>query len=383
MTLATSLKGRHGRLRVVHVYKDIYPVKGGIENYVLALAKEQREAHDLDARILVTNTVRETWEGQIEGVPTVKASRLAAAASTPVSTALFASLRALQPDLVHLHIPYPVGELTYLLATGTTPMVATYHSDVVRQATLMRFYAPAFDLVLRRAGAILATSPQYMRSSPWLRRHRARVRIVPLGIDQRPFRDPSPAVLRLAAGLRARYGPRVLHSHGVFRYYKGLHTLIEAVKLVPDARLVLTGTGPEDAALHAQAAVAGLGDRVVFPGPVSDDDLPAYYRAASLYVLPAVARSEAFGLSMVEAQASGLPCISTDLGTGTSYVNLEGVSGLVVPPSDPPALAHAATTLLDDVALRHRLGHQAQERAGKLFTLRADTVVFVYRDILR
>src|SRR5437764_629004 len=216
---------------------------------------------------------------------------------------------------------------------------------------------------------ILATSPQYKASSPWLRRHRARCRVVPLGIDQQRFRHPDAATLTLAQTLRARYGPNLLHSHGVFRYYKGLRYLVEALALAPEGRLLLTGTGPEEKALRAQVAAAGLEERVHFAGAVSVADLPAYYRAADLYVLPAVARSEAFGMSMVEAQASELPCISTELGTGTSYVNMNGVTGLIVPPAAAGALAHAIRHLLADGDMRRAMGRRAQARAADLFAI--------------
>jgi len=370
-------------MRVVHVYKDIYPVKGGIENYVLALCRELRRAHDVDAHILVTDPGRRTTRALVDDIPIVKAGRLAAPASTPLSSALPPLLRALEPDVVHLHVPYPMGELAYLLATPRTPMVITYHSDVVRQRVLMRLYGPVMEMVLRRARVIMATSPQYKASSPWLRRHRARTRIVPLGIDQRPFRDLTPHTMALAADLRARYGPNLLHSHGVFRYYKGLDYLVEAMAHLPEARLLLSGTGPEEARLRARAAELGLAGRVHFAGPVSDEDLPAYYHAADVYVLPAVARSEAFGLSMVEAQASGLPCISTDVGTGTSYVNSDGVTGLVVPPADAVALAGAARQLLGDAALRRQFGVQARTRASSIFTIEAnaDAVASIYREV--
>jgi glycosyltransferase involved in cell wall biosynthesis len=370
-------------VRVVHVYKDIHPVKGGMENYVLALCRRLRETAGVDAQILATSLGRQTERTTIEGVPTVKAARLATAASTPLSLALAPLLRQMRPDIVHLHVPYPVGELAYLLATPRTPMVMTYQSDIVRQKTLLRFYAPVLDLVMRRARVILATSPQYKASSPWLRRHRARCRIVPLGIDQQRFRHPDAATLTLVQRLRARYGPNLLHSHGVFRYYKGLRYLVEALALVPEGRLLLTGTGPEEKALRAQVAAAGLEDRVHFAGAVSDADLPAYYRAADVYVLPAVARSEAFGISMVEAQASGLPCISTELGTGTSYVNVHGVTGLVVPPADAGALAQALRHLLADGDVRRAMGRHAQTRAADLFDIDAHTatITAIYREV--
>jgi glycosyltransferase involved in cell wall biosynthesis len=97
---------------------------------------------------------------------------------------------------------------------------------------------------------------------------------------------------------------------------------------------------------------------------VTDEDLPAYYRAADLFILPASERSEAFGLVLVEAMTSGLPVISTELGTGTSYVNQDGASGLVVPPKDPAALARAINRLLDDASLRASLAQGALARSA-------------------
>src|SRR5438552_8212778 len=104
-----------------------------MKNYVLALCKRLRETAGVDAQILATSLGRHTELTTVEGVATVKAARLATAASTPLSPALAPLLREMRPDVVHLHVPYPVGELAYLLATPRTPMVMTYHSDVVRQ----------------------------------------------------------------------------------------------------------------------------------------------------------------------------------------------------------------------------------------------------------
>jgi len=166
-------------------------------------------------------------------------------------------------------------------------------------------------------------------------------------------------------------------------YIRDKRYLIDALPLLPQARLLLTGTGPEEPALQAQVAALGLSDRVHFAGFVSDEDPPAYHHAADLYVLPAIARSEAFGLSLVEAQASGVPCLSTEVGTGTSYVNLDGVTGLVVPPSDPVALAGAAGRLLDDPELRLRLGAQGRRRAVGLFDIdtNVEAVAAAYHDV--
>ena len=187
-----------------------------------------------------------------------------------------------------------------------------------------------------------------------------------------------------SAGAAVRHGDQpLLLFVGRFRYYKGLSYLLDALPQVPRAHLILVGAGPEEQALRRQVGQLGLGERVTFAGSVSDTELPAYLAAADLYVLPACLRSEAFGLGLVEAQAAGLPAVTTELGTGTSYVNAKGETGLVTPPMDPPALAQAITTLLENEDQRQAMGQAARRRAARLFDIGrvASDVANVYREV--
>ena len=119
------------------------------------------------------------------------------------------------------------------------------------------------------------------------------------------------------------------------------------------------------------AGILGLSSRVYFFGDVAEEELPLYYAAADLFVLPSVSRAEALGLVLVEAMASGLPVVSTELGTGTSFVNVDGETGLVVPPGDAEALAAAIRTLLANDEMRQRMGAAARERARREFSAQA------------
>jgi rhamnosyl/mannosyltransferase len=296
--------------------------------------------------------------------------RIAAVASTPLSLGLPLALRRLRPDIVHLHFPYPPGEISTLLATPRAPVVITYHSDVVRQRMLLRFYGPLLRRVLRHAARILVTSPSYARHSPWLAAVHDRTVLVPLGIDPAPFLKVEP-----------RGDGHTLLFVGRFRYYKGLQYLLEALSLLPDTTLLLVGGGPQEPALRELAHRLGIEARVRWLGSVDDAELPGIYAGADVFVLPACERSEAFGLVLVEAATAGLPCVSTELGTGTSYVNLNGETGLVVPPADVPALAAACRRLLDDPALRRQYGAAGRARAVQLFDIKrvAREVAGIYR----
>jgi rhamnosyl/mannosyltransferase len=393
-------------MHIVQLYKDYYPVLGGIENHLRDLS-EALAARGHRVTVLVTSLDNRTHVEQPQpGLTVVKAARALHLASTPISPAMLRWANRLRPDVVHLHFPYPPGDLAYLAMLNRPPLVLTYHSDIVRQQMLLRAYRPLLTWTLRRAARIIATSPNYIVSSPWLSRHAAKCAVFPSGVDIARFAQVDPAKV---AALRARFeglderrrtndegidrssfvrGPSsaeplpLLLFVGRLRYYKGLHVLLNAMPDVP-ARLLIAGTGPERERLQAQAALLGIANRVTFLGDVSDEDLPALYHAADVFVLPAHLRAEALGLSQIEAQASGVPCVSTELGTGTSYANRHGETGLVVPPSDPAALAAALNTLLADPELRRRMGAAAQRRAAALFSVErmVDGIEGVYRAV--
>ena len=365
-------------MHILHIYKDYFPVLGGIENHIRDLGEAQA-ARGHRVTILVTSTGRASEiECPAPNLTVVKAGRLLHTASTPLSPLMLAYARALQPDIVHLHMPFPPGDLVARAVPGRPPLIITYHSDIVRQRALLRLYRPLLEATLRRADRIIATSTAYAQSSPFLRRHIVKCEIVPLGIDIKRFdivdgaNRPAPA------------GQSTLLFVGRLRYYKGLHVLLDAMATV-DATLLIAGMGPEREHLGEQAERLGIAGRVQFLGDVPDAELPALYRRADLFVLPAHLRAEALGLSQIEALASGVPCISTELGTGTSFANQHGETGLVVPPGDAPALAAAITTLLADPALRQRYGKNARRRAVALFSRErmVEAVERVYGTVVR
>lgn len=344
-------------INILHLYKDYFPVLGGIENYIKILA----EAHAADGHsvtVLACNPGRRTCAETSNGVRVIKAGRLATVASMPLSISQPLLLLRLRPDIVHIHSPYPLGEAAQWLLGRAKAAVVTYHSDVIRQRMLLRFYGPVLRRVLGSVDRIIATSPRYIESSPWLQPVREKCSVVPLGVDVHRF---TPLLSPQSDHLRLLFVGRL-------RYYKGLDTLLQALPLVPQARLTIVGTGPMQAEWQGLARELELAERVVFAGEVADEELPAYYRRADLFVLPANARSEAFGMVLLEAMAAGLPCITTEIGTGTSWIVQDGVTGLVVPPSDPAALAEAINTLRTNEPLRLQLGRAGLDRVREQFS---------------
>jgi glycosyltransferase involved in cell wall biosynthesis len=363
-------------LKILHIYKDYPPILGGIENHVRLLSEGQVAAgHHVTA--LVTNPAGlQSVETVENGVHVVRAGRLATVASTPLTLALPWRLLRERPDVVHLHFPYPVGETSQWLLRRGKGTVLSYHSDVVRQASILRFYRPIMTRVLRWVDAILIGSPP-MRNSTYLAPYQDKLQLIPYGIPLDRFSRPS------LSSVRPPERPFTMLFVGRLRYYKGLDTLIRAMPQVA-GRLRVVGIGPMEAEWKALAQDCGVSDRIEWLGEAPDEDLPGLYHQADLFVLPASHPSEAFGLVQVEAMAAGLPVVCTELGTGTTYVNIDGETGTVVLPRDPDALAAAINAMIAYPARRAEMGQAAQARVRREFALdvMVNRVLELYKEVV-
>ncbi len=366
-------------LSIVHVYKDYWPVVGGIENHIKDLA-EAEAALGHQVTVLVTNPGGQPGREAINGVNVIRASRLATVASTPLSLTLPFLLSRLQPDITQVHFPYPVGELSQWLLRRKRPYLITYHSDVVKQQQILRFYNPLLRRVLAGAAGILAASPNYVQSSPYLRPLSHKCTIIPFAVDYERFAGAEP--------LLRGDGRFTLLFMGRHRYYKGGDDLIRAVALLPTdlpVRLLVGGDGPRREEWEQLSHSLGVPEKIQFVGNLSDADLPKFYASGDLFVLPANSRAEAFGKVLQEAMAAGLPCITTELGTGTSFVVQDGVTGRVVPPQQPEALAEVIQFLAALPELCQKMGQAGQARARRDFSLAqmVERVQGVYTAVLK
>lgn len=363
------------RPRVLHVGKFYPPHPGGMESHLELLCRKL--SSDVDVEVIVSADGRRTSVEERDGVRVTRIGTAATVAAASFNPGMARAIRRARADVVHFHHPNPTGVVSYLASGRRGPLVVTYHSDIVRQRVLGALVSPLIDHFLRRADAIIASSPQYLASSPVLRRHAERCRVVPFGVEMGEFAEVDPAEV---AAVRGRFGERIVFAAGRLVYYKGFDYLVRAIAHVPGARLLIAGGGPLREELRRIAEESGVVDRVTLLGAVPD--LRPYYHAADVFVLPSVARSEAFGIVQMEAMACGLPVVNTALQTGVPFVSPHGVTGLTVPPADVDALAGAISRLLDDAALRERMGRAGRERvAGELSADRmAARTLEIYRE---
>ncbi|WP_448509616.1 glycosyltransferase [Immundisolibacter sp.] len=391
-------------MRILHVYRTYFPdPQGGLQEAIRQISLATAGL-GVQSRIFTLSphpspATIERPEGLV-----VRSRSWAAPASCDIGG--HAALRRFREqvewaDLVHYYFPWPFADLLHWLAPVRKPAVMTYVSDIVRQRMIGRLYRPLMKCTLHAMQAIVTASPAYARTSQVLATlvPPERLQVIPLGIvehsyqDARreaahidtaaqfaePFRKFAKAA-RQPSGLRSE--GRFFLALGVLRYYKGLHILIEAAA-ASRLPVAIAGDGPQRSALEAHARA--LDAPVAFLGHVSDAEKMALLRDCDALVLPSHLRSEAFGMVLVEAAMSSRPMISCEIGTGTSFVNQHGSTGLVVPPQDSVALAQAMRTLDQDVAMRERFGVAARERYDAFFAGEAlgRAHANLYRRVLR
>lgn len=344
-------------MKVLHVYKTYLPDDfTGVPRVIHSIA-EGTAAKGIESHVFALTRGADERSSRVGNHQVHRTRRDVQLASTDISLRAFEAFRryAAGADLIHYHYPWPFGDLLWLYAGRRKPSIVTYHSDIVKQLRLLKFYTPLRDRFLAGAAAIVATSPNYVASSPVLSRLPDRVEVIPIGIESRPVVDAD-----LRNNWHAQLGSDFFLFVGAARYYKGIEFLLKAAAH-SGLRVVIAGDadGLDQSTLPAN---------VVTVGKVSDADKEALLDLCRAFVFPSHLRSEAFGVALLEAARAGKPMISCEIGTGTTYVNLDEVTGVVVPPQSGQHIAQAMQILADDQALATRLGTAAQERYSALFT---------------
>jgi rhamnosyl/mannosyltransferase len=351
-------------MKVLHFYKTYLPDSyGGAQQVIFEICEGTRR-YGVDSEVLALSPHR-TCSKNISSHRAHFVRRAAKLASTDLSMSAIGRFRELaaEADIVHYHFPWPLMDVAHFLARHGKPSVVTYHSDIVRQRLLYPLYKPLMHRFLSRVNVIVATSPAYVRTSPVLQLYRDKLRVVPIGIGGPDLDEPDPALL---AYWRARVGGGFFLFVGVARHYKSLNVLLEAVRGT-ELPVVIAGAGSDKPYAKRQRIGSQFGN-VIYTDAVSEADKAALLHLCRAVVLPSALRSEAFGIVLLEGAMHSKPLICCELGTGTTYVNVDGVTGLAVPPGDAVALRDAMRRLNADPEQARRYGRNARKRYLELFT---------------
>ena len=366
-------------MRILHIGKFYAPIEGGIES-ITRFVVESLKGHS--SRVFSFNNCNRSCEDDVDEIPVIRCSSWGILASQPLSLIYYFHLRRIvrmfHPDVIHFHYPNPLGALYMLLVIGKhRKLVVHWHSYVVAQRLLRHFVKPIEIRLLRRADAIIATSPNYVEASPFLSRFRNKTTIIPNSINEQEL-DLKPGEEAEVERIRAKYGGKpIVFFLGRHVEYKGLEYLLEAERLISrDCVFLIAGQGPLTGRLKSQFH----SNRLHWLGRVSEAEKRLYYHAASIFAFPSITRNEAFGVVLAEAMYCQCPAVTFSInGSGVNWVSLDDETGIEVKERNPQAYAQAIDRLLGDDSLRQELGRRAKKRVCAFFS--AETVSNQYRKL--
>ncbi len=370
-------------MKIIQTNKAYFPKVGGIETTVTTLSEGLANIYGCNVKVLTCNhrfvlkkNIIFRNNVEIKYLPTIGFIY-----SLPISPSYFFEISTYSGDILHIHEPFPLADLSLLLnkrlKNNFKKIVVWWHSDIIRQKWVLPFYRKYIFEFLDTIDRIIISNPNLIYNSEFLMKFRDKCSIIPIGVDL------NWALINSDPHINDKKMPLIL-SVGRLVYYKGFDYLIEAMKYVENAQLLIIGSGPLEKKLKKLIKRLKLNNKVSIIPEVDKETLHSYYKKCDIFVLPSIAKSETFGIVQIEAMACGKPIISTEIGTGTTFVNIDGLTGLVVPPRDSNALAKAINYLLNDSKMREEFQKNARQRAFNEFEskIMVKRVYELYKQIL-
>jgi len=366
-------------ISVLQVGKYYPPYSGGMETVLKIIC--EGISNKVCLKLLVSNTKFST---QIEnhGFPLYKAGRIANIYSLSICPSFPRWIKKLDSDIIHIHVPNPLAELSYLVNNLKGKLIVHFHSDIVRQKIFMPIYKSVLLKFFDKAEAIIIPTPNHLKYSKFLKNFSNKCSVIPFGIDVNAFKF-SQELSEEKEKKKSKEDLPILLFVGRLVYYKGLDYLITAMNHI-NAKLFIVGQGPLEKQLVQLVKSLKIEDKVFFLGNLSQTEMIFYYHFCDVFVLPSIASSEMFGVVQLEAMACGKPVLSTDLKSGVPWVNQHEKTGLVVPPKNVGAIVDAVNLLLMNDDLRNLYGMNGKKRVEELFTLESmtDKILKLYKTII-
>jgi glycosyltransferase involved in cell wall biosynthesis len=362
-------------MKILHFFKTYYPLAyGGVQQVIYQLAEGAVKSGSYVDVLSLSPSAFES--NRIGSHFSHYSKQNFYVASTGFSISSIGDFKKLaeNADVIHYHFPWPFMDMVHFLADLNKPTVVSYHSDIVKQKWLLQFYKPLMKRFLSDVDVVVASSPNYCESSSILSGLLKKPEVIPFGLDETSYPIVSASKIEY---WRSIVGNKFFLFVGFLRYYKGLSFLLDALVGL-DYPLVIVGEGPCERDLKQQAETLKL-KNIYFVGAISDEDKCTLYELCYSVVFPSHLRSEAYGMTLLESSMYGKPMISCEIGTGTTFINLHGETGIAVSPANSSSLRTAIVCIWSDPIKANEMGRNARIRFEKYFT--AEKMVGSYMKI--
>ena len=364
------IEKRYIKKKILQLSNYYYPEIGGIEKIAQAISDSAK--NDFDVRVLCFTHEKKSRIDIIDGVKVIRCGTQVKVASQQLSTKMYIEVKRqfkeYDPDIAIVHAPNPFLEWVLLNnISSKCKLIVYWHSDIVKQKVGNVLLSGLTNKLLKHARLVIATSPNYIDGSDFLRRFRKKCVVIPNCIDTEQL-ELTENAKQISQKIREEnVGKYICICVGRQVPYKGFEYAIKAVKQLDD-NFVLYMLGRSGESTPRLKQVADGSVRIVFLGEVDDDTLHAYMAACDIFCFPSVTKNEAFGIALAEGMYFGKPTVTfTITGSGVNYVSINGKTGIEVENSNSRAYAKALYKLSLDKRLREKYGQAAKQRVMKLF----------------
>ena len=344
--------------KFLSVCKRYSPEIGGIEIVAEKIAKIAIE-EGYSSEIITFNNDNVMKEEIIENIKVSRLPTIFEKGSIRLSFKYKEMMKrkAKDTDLILFHFPCFQPEIDFLFKDKYKKIkkICFYHGHVIGQGLLSVLYN---KIITRRfldaMDIIIVTSPNIKNSSFLLRDYQEKIEVIPLFVNLKHFYYREDNKRKFLLNKFKNKKEKIVMYIGRLGRYKGLNYLVKSYKyLDKEIGIVIIGEGPKEKEIKKLVDDLNLSKDILFLNHVPYSELPSYYSAADVFVLPSDS-GEAFGLVAIEAMACGIPVITTELGTGTSYHNIDGVTGRVIPPKNEEEIAKAIKEILFENPERYK-----------------------------
>ena len=362
--------------KILQIPNYMYPHIGGIEQVARDIADSLIGDEGIEQKIICFNGdatdgdyichQKKTVIDKVDGIDVTRCGCFTKIASQSLSVTypreLKKNINEFEPDIVIFHYPNPfVGEFLQHYFKNDFKLVVYWHLDITKQRILGKLFHGQTIRLLNRADKIVATSPNYIEGSQYLRKYKEKCIVIPNCIRTERL-QPNAEVMKKVEEIKKKYNGKVL-CFGMGRHvpYKGYTYLIKASKHLDDEfAICIAGKGPLTESLKEEAKED---KKVEFLGRVSDEDMIAYYMACDIFCFPSITKNEAFGIALAEGMYFEKPTVTFTIpGSGVNYVSIANKTGIECPNGDVEAYAEAMKKLAADADLRKKYGVNAKER---------------------
>ncbi len=374
-------------------YIKRYSYDGGINvAYNLALNMAKR-GHEIN--VFTTSIDRKDTFEKHENIEIYRYRTNFRIGSGNFSFNLFLKPKRHKVDIIHTHVGNPIADLAgyvYMKRNRNIPFIITYHGDgqedigsFIRNTGVSFYNKHLLDKVLSRADVIICPSEYYIHESRFLGKYTDKIIVIPNGINLRDFDIPySKEECRVRLGLPI--DENIILFVGSLTPYKGPDVLVKAMvrilKKVPDVELVFVGSGGMKTKLEKLSKRLDVKKHVKFAGFIGGNLKPIYYRASDVFCLPSTMNTEVFPIVLLEASASGLPMVVSDLDTFKCIIE-ESYNGLFSKRGDEKSLANVIIYLLENEDIRKKMGKNGRKKVKDYSWKRiAQITEKVYRKVI-